>query len=368
VASYYLETLDPEALASFDSMEGLNVVIPRPRPEPSTRPRLSALWIAGAIAAAAYGLHQLYRPMSAAIIAILLGASIRNLLKLPPAWIESSKGLAKRIIPATIVLTGASLNVTDVARVGGASLAVIAASIACATFTALAAGRLLGARPKTAMLVGCGTAICGTSAIIAAAPIIGADDDDLLISVSTVNLLGLLAMLGLPPAAMWWHMPQAAFGVWAGSTVHAVPQAVTTGYTYGTQAGALATLTKLVRVTMLAPYLIVLALTAHRKARVSIAKLLPLFIWGFLALAALNTLGLLPVLAFHPLGGVERQAPLAAVLNDAGTLLLTVSMAAMGIEVNVRSLLRTGVPALATGAVASAAQIALTFGLIHWLM
>jgi len=92
------------------------------------------------------------------------------------------------------------LNVTDVARVGGASLAVIAASIACATFTALAAGRLLGIRRKTAMLVGCGTAICGTSAIIAAAPIIAADDDDVLISVSTVNILGLLAMLGLPPA------------------------------------------------------------------------------------------------------------------------------------------------------------------------
>ena len=87
-----------------------------------------------------------------------------------------------------------------------------------------------------------------------------------------------------------------------------------------------------------------------------------------LALAALNTLGLLPVLAFHPLGGVERQAPLAAVLNDASTLLLTVAMAAMGLEVNLRSLLRTGVPALATGAIASAAQIVLTFGLIHWLM
>jgi len=83
-----------------------------------------------------------------------------------------------------------------------------------------------------------------------------------------------------------------------------------------------ATLTKLVRVTMLAPYLIMLVLTAHRKAQVSIAKLLPLFIWGFLALAALNTLGLLPVLTFHPLGGVERQTSMAAVLNDASTLLL----------------------------------------------
>src|SRR5262245_26675310 len=332
-------------------MEGLDVVSAVQPPPPSTRSRLSALLIAGAIATVSYGLHQFYRPMSAAIIAILLGVSIRNLSKLPLAWIEASKGMVKRIIPATIVLTGASLNVTDVARVGGPSLAVIVASIGCATFAALAAGRLLGTRRKTAMLLGCGTAICGTSAIIAAAPIIWADDDDLLISVATVNILGLLVMLVLPPAGMLWNMAQSAFGVWAGSTVHAVPQAVTTGYSYGTQAGALATLTKLVRVTMLAPYLIGLALTAHRKAQVSVAKLLPLFIWGFLGLAALNTLGLLPVLTFHPLGGVERQTSMAAVLNDASTLLLTVSMAAMGLEVNVRSLLRTGLPALATGAV-----------------
>lgn len=119
---------------------------------------------------------------------------------------------------------------------------------------------------------------------------------------------------------------------------------------------------------MLAPFLIVLALAAHRKARVSFAKLLPPFIWGFLAVATLNTLGLLPVLEFRPFGSVARQVPLAAVLNDAGTLLLTVSMAAMGIEVNLRSLLRTGVPALATGVAASAAQIALTFALIRWLL
>ena len=116
-------------------------------PPPSTRSRLSALLIAGVIATVSYGLHQFYRPMSAAIIAILLGVSIRNLSKLPLAWIEASKGMVKRIIPATIVLTGASLNVTDVARVGGPSLAVIVASIGCATFAALAARSITAQMP-----------------------------------------------------------------------------------------------------------------------------------------------------------------------------------------------------------------------------
>lgn len=366
--SYFLETLDPETLSSFDSMEGLDVFVAPSRPAPPVRSGRIGLLAAGAIAAVSYGAHQFYKPMSPAILAILLGALIRNTVKLPAAWIDASKNLVKRVIPVTIVLTGATLNMAEVARVGAPSLAVILASITCATFAAMGAGVLLRTRRKTALLVGCGTAICGTSAIVAAAPMIGADDDDLLISVSTVNILGLLVMLALPPLAMLWNMPQAAFGVWAGATVHAVPQAVTTGYAYGVRAGVLATLTKLVRVTMLAPFLILLALVAHRKQRINVAKLLPTFIWGFLALAALNTLGLLPVLGFHPLGGVARQVPLAGLLNDGGTLLLTVSMAAMGLEVNLRSLLRTGVPALATGALASLAQIALTLALIRWLL
>jgi uncharacterized membrane protein YadS len=158
--------------------------------------------------------------------------------------------------------------------------------------------------------------------------------------------------------------------VWAGATVHAVPQAVTTGYTYGDQAGVLATLTKLVRVTLLAPFLVLLALVAARRSGVELrlSSLLPGFIWGFLALAVLNTAGLLPVLGFHPSWVAGGSFASAAVLNDLGAILLTISMAAMGLEVNLQFLLRTGLPALVTGVAASVLQIGATLLVIRWLL
>jgi len=316
-------------------------------------------------------LHRLFPAFSAAILAIVLGGVVRNSLPLPSALIEDCKGLVKRVIPLTIILTGASVNLLEVMRVGAPSLAVILASIFCGCCAAVIAGRIVKTTRNSAMLVGCGTAICGTSAIIAAAPVIGADDDDLLLSVSTINIMGLLVMFVLPPLGTALHSTPLAFGVWAGVTVHAVPQAITTGFAYSTQSGTLATLVKLARVTLLAPFLVVLALLTprHQRVRMGYSSLLPKFVWGFLALAALNTLHLLPDLSFHPAVVTGNwHMSLSAALTELGSLLLTLSMAAMGLEVNLRFLLRTGLAALFVGAIASVAQILLALALIHWLI
>jgi len=364
--------LSAEAYASLDSMEGIELPRPRSRP-PSPAGIWSRLGLLSAlcIAAAAWGVHLLFPPVSAAILAIVLGTVIRNSIALPPALVEDCKGLVKRVIPITIVLTGASVNLTEVARVGAPSLAVILGAVVCGCVIAVLAGRVITISRNAALLVGCGTAICGTSAIIASAPIIGSDDDDLVLSVSTINILGLLVMFALPAAGTAMHLSQQAFGIWAGVTVHAVPQAITTGFAYSVQSGALATLVKLVRVTLLAPFLIVLALIASRgdRTRPSLSTLLPRFIWGFLALALFNTLHLFPELSFHlPLGTGNWSASGNAILAQLAEALLTLSMAAMGLEVNLRFLLRTGLAALAVGVAASVAQILLTFGMIRWLL
>jgi uncharacterized integral membrane protein (TIGR00698 family) len=364
--------LSAEAFASLDSMEGIELARPR-----TSAPARASVWsrlgllTALCIAAAAWAVHLLFPPVSAAILAIVLGALVRNGISLPAALIEDCKGLVKRVIPITIVLTGASVNLTEVARVGAPSMAVILGAVICGCAIAVLAGRMIAISRNAALLVGCGTAICGTSAIIASAPVIGADDDDLLLSVSTVNILGLVVMFALPAAGAAMHLSQQAFGIWAGVTVHAVPQAITTGFAYSTQSGTLATLVKLVRVTLLAPFLLILALAVSRKgrARPSWSTLLPRFIWGFLALALCNTLHLFPDVSFHlPLGPGPWSASLNTILTQLAEVLLTLSMAAMGLEVNLRFLLRTGLAALVVGVAASLAQILLTLGMIHWLL
>jgi uncharacterized membrane protein YadS len=160
-------------------------------------------------------------------------------------------------------------------------------------------------------------------------------------------------MFGLPLAGAAFHLTDQAFGLWAGTTIHAVPQVVAAGFAYSQSAGAMATLIKLVRVTFLAPFILVLALwhTRTRKAtgkgepiNVRYSRLIPPFVWGFLALAALNTADLVPSLQFK-----YGTFPLLPALTNGGEILLTLSMAAMGLEVDLRQFLKVGGRAFAAG-------------------
>jgi uncharacterized integral membrane protein (TIGR00698 family) len=329
------------------------------------------------VTAAAYGLHYLpvppFRvvagpgaryPVSAAIIAIVAGVLVRNLLPLPAPVIESAKGLARRIIPVTIVLTGAGLNLLRIASAGPRALLITVVCMAVSMVASVWIGRGLGVPHRTRMLIGAGTAICGTSAIVAVAPLVDAEDEDLMLSIGTINILGLALMFLLPAAGGLLHLGDQAFGVWAGTTIHAVPQVVAAGFAYSAPAGALATLVKLVRVTLLAPLLFIVGFLHARRSGSSVAiqysRLVPPFVFGFMALALCNTLGLFPVLQFR-----FGAYPLADVLANLGELLLTLSMAAMGLEVNVRFLAHTGGRAVLTGAAATVILCAASLLLIR---
>src|SRR5262249_11152504 len=145
------------------------------------------------------------------------------------------------------------------------AVVVILLCLVLAMAAAWVFGRMFKVWDKTSILIGAGTAICGNSAIVAVAPMIDADDQDLFLSVGTINLLGLVMMFSAPLAGGWLGMNDQQFAVWSGTTIHAVPQVVAAGFAFSQKAGALATLVKLVRVAMLAPFLLVLAVAAARR-------------------------------------------------------------------------------------------------------
>jgi uncharacterized integral membrane protein (TIGR00698 family) len=315
------------------------------------------------------------RPVSAAIIAILLGAAVRNLFTLPRIVLEGCKGVVKRIIPVTIVLTGFSLNLTSVTAVGLPALVIILVCIAVATASAYVFGRMLNLWQRTALLIGAGTAICGNSAIVAVAPLIDATDEDLILSMSTINILGLPLMFAFPLVGAALGLSDQAYGVWAGTSIHAVPQVVAAAFAFSPGAGTLATLVKLVRVAMLAPFTFVLAFVYARRKRTSevtvrYSRLVPPFFWGFTAAALLNTLGLIPALAFRPVWAASAGFTLSmpTLLVEAGNLLLTLAMAAMGLEVDIHFLARVGGRALLAGILSCLALCAASLALIKWLL
>lgn len=324
------------------------------------------------VSVVAFAAHQFYKPLSAAILAVLIGAVLRNLSLVPTKALDGCRRLVKQVLPTTIVLTGATLNLVDAAR-GWPQFAVVMTAITVGTGVALLAGRLLGASRKTSILVGAGTSICGNSAIVSVAPVIRATDEDLLLSISTINILGLVIMVVLPLAGHGLGMNPEVFGVWAGATVHAVPQAIATGLAFGPEGGATATLVKLMRVALLAPFVLFFAVL-YRKGEgedqeVRYFSLLPPFLWGFLLLAVLNTLGLLPEVTFRPLGSTAPMvAATATALAGLGNWLLILLMAAMGMEVNVRQLVRNGGPVLLTGFLVSMLQCGATWLAIRLLL
>jgi uncharacterized integral membrane protein (TIGR00698 family) len=379
--------LSPEALRSLGSMEGAYVLplvekksAPKAAPAKAVNPWPGWASAAG-VAALAYAIHYLpfapfrvegpsgvRRPVSAAILAIFAGALISTLFPLGKKILDGAKHAVRRTIPLTIVLTGATLSFANATAVGYRALIVILGTMTAAMASAWLLGTMLGVWPRTSVLIGAGTAICGNSAIVAVAPLIDAEDRDVMLSMGSINVLGLLLMFVSPLVGGLIGLDDNGYGVWAGSTIHAVPQAVAAGFAFSEKAGGVATLVKLVRVALLAPLLLVLALgyASSRKDRVTVhyARLVPPFLWGFFALFLLNSLRFLPTLQFASGYAVS----LATVLTEAGNITLALSMAAMGLEINLKMFAKVGGSAMIVGALACIASCAVSWALIRALL
>lgn len=389
-----LISLSAEAAISLGSMEGMIEAPPRRASTAAVLGgRHAGYALAGVIATAAYGLHYLpfapfamttsaggiRRPIGAAMLAIVFGAVVANLTKLPKPVVAGAKEIVKSVIPYAIVCIGAGLNLIAIGNAGIVPLVIMLGAVAFAYGSSYLIGRALGLSHKTAALLGVGTGVCGSSAIVAAAPLIDAEDEDLVLSVGTVNLLGLVMMLLLPVVAPLLSMNAERFGVWCGASIHAVPQVLAAGDAYfkGGDAAASsvewATLVKLGRVALLAPVVFILALVHSRQKAaegamggvvVKYHQLVPWFIWGFVLMAALGTMDWIPRVTF----GDADPIVIADLLQFAGKLLLTFAMAAIGLGVNLRLLIGVGGRALIAGTLSSILLALAALGLVYGLM
>lgn len=316
-------------------------------------------------------------PVSAAIIAMVTGLLIRGLLpRMLRSHAAGCRWAVNATIPLAIIAAGAELKLVDLRRIGVATAVVALATIPIAVVSCYLAGRWLGLGRRLALLLGAGTGICGNSAIVAVAPLIDAKDHDLAISVGTINLFGLLAMLAVPAIAPLAGLNELAAGVWAGASVHAVPQAVAAGYAVSPDAGAMATLAKLVRVAALAPMVALFALVYAKRsaaasgaASVRYSRLVPWYVWAFAAMATLALLGWIPTLTFPPSaftapGAEPLQISLIPVLKQLGMVLLTAAMAAIGLQTDIRALAHTGARALLAGLLGTVATLGASLALV----
>jgi uncharacterized integral membrane protein (TIGR00698 family) len=296
--------------------------------------------LCAAIALTAMGLqrieeHWTGRPwLEALVIAILLGTILRTLWAPDRRWAPGIGFSAKTLLEIAVMLLGASISFQAVLDAGLWLIIGIAVVVALALGASYALGRMLGLPKRMAVLVACGNAICGNSAIAAVAPVIGAKPADVASSIAFTAILGVIVVLTLPLLAPLIGLSVTQYGVLAGLTVYAVPQVLAATAPMGLVSTQLGTLVKLVRVLMLGPVVIALSLLAGKrtegpKPNLAVSRLVPWFIIGFLGLALLRSLGAIP-------------EALLQIVMPVTTFLTVISMAALGLGVDLKVLAKVG--------------------------
>jgi uncharacterized integral membrane protein (TIGR00698 family) len=263
------------------------------------------------------------------------------------------------MLETAIVLLGASLDLRAVAAAGPALLLGVAGVVGLALVLGYSAGRLLGLGWRMATLVACGNAICGNSAIAAVAPVVGASAREVAAAVAFTAVLGVIVVLTLPALVPALGMSAGQYGTLAGLTVYAVPQVLAATAPFGGTSMQAGTLVKLLRVLMLGPVVLVLSLALGRRGGEApqgwrMTRYVPWFVIGFLAMAVLSSLGLLPAAARGP-------------LRLAAGLLTAVAMAALGLGVDLQSVARTGARVVVAALASLLILLGLSLGLVALL-
>lgn len=285
-------------------------------------------------------------PLTVAIAAgMLLG---NTLLHSRPRFCHAGTAFAKtHLLRIGIALYGFRLTLAQLAYVGWPALLADVLMVAGTLWLALKIGRKLGLDEKTAALVGSGSAICGAATVLAVQPVLKAEERDVGVAVATVVVFGTLAMFAYPLLAFWLLPADAsaaawfAWGIYTGSSVHEVAQVAAAGAAVNPAVADVAVMTKMIRVMLLAPVLLLLPkimARADHSGRKSWG--VPWFVPAFLAAIVFNSL-------------IELPNAVRKIILDADTLLLTTAMFALGLTTRWQAVRAAGVkPLLLAGILA----------------
>ena len=318
----------------------LSPALPKP---PGALARLGpGLALCAAISVLAYAAQALEQGVighpyvEALVLAILIGTAVRTIWRPGSAFAAGITFSAKMLLEIAVMLLGASLSASALAAAGLPLLAGIAAIVVASLVVSYGLGRAFGLSHTMSVLIASGNSICGNSAIAAVASVIDADGDDVAASIAFTAVLGIVVVLTLPFAAPLLHMSEVKYGTLAGLTVYAVPQVLAATVPVGALAVQIGTLVKLVRVVCLGPVVFVAALTAKRAAgaeskaaKLPFLRLVPWFVIGFVLLSLVRSLGGVPEAAVAPMA-------------HATTVLTVLSMAALGLGVDLKTLRKLG--------------------------
>ncbi|MGI6815719.1 YeiH family protein [Bacteroides sp. KG123] len=287
------------------------------------------------------------------IVGIILGMGYANSLRnrLPEAWVPGIRFCSKQVLRAGIVLYGFRLTLTQVAEVGLPAVVIDTIIVAGTILIGIGLGKLLKIDKDTALITSTGSAICGAAAVLAAEPVVRCEGHKTAIAVSTVVIFGTISMFLYPVmyhAGLLDGLSNMEAAIYTGSTLHEVAHVAGAGNamdpTDALGIAGPATITKMIRVMMLAPALVIMsfALAGRKKAeadgRVVKSKIMiPWFAFGFIGIICLNSL-------LQYLCGAEtvRDIPLNGAIEYIDTFMLTMAMTALGTDTSIDKFRQAG--------------------------
>lgn len=297
--------------------------------------------------------------LSPVILAILLGMLIKNFLGVRRVLRDGVKVCSKKVLRLAIILLGFKLSLAEVSTLGlKATLLIVFVSTAT-LLVSVWLGRKMGIAKHLSLLIGAGSSICGASAVIAVDAVSkDPKEEDVAFAVGVVTVFGTLFMLAYPLLDKLLHMTDLFYGMWTGLSVHEVAQVVAAGFAVSEEAGEVATVVKLTRVLFIIPVTLWLTFAAARGlgGKISLKKItVPWFVILFFGVVVLNSVHIVPPAA-------------VAKMVEVDNFLMTVAMAALGLETSFSSMRKVGLKPLYLGVVSSVFISALSAALLCWML
>jgi len=279
------------------------------------------------------------------VVALVIGIAIRAFMGLPASWRPGTAYVVRPVLRAAIVILGFQVTLSQLISIGPYALGLAVAAVGLTMAFTIWLGARLGVDAPMSMLLGTGTGICGASAIVAANQVAGSKQEDVAYALAVITLCGTVSVIVYPYLISLFGLTANQYGIWAGASVHEVVQAVAAAAAGPEDALEVGTITKLARVVLLAPAIIALGYWASRGTKGGAKTPVPWFAVGFFALVVLGDV------LKHIAPPVQGLA--VSVSKFVVPLMLSASVAALGLGTDLKALKEKGAAPLALGALAT---------------
>lgn len=279
------------------------------------------------------------------VIAIILGMAWRAAFKVQDTWQIGITFSSKKLLRLGIILLGMRLNLMDIYNAGASVFLIAFINLVFALLVVYGLTKVFHVDKKLGILTACGTAICGAAAVVAIAPQIKANEKETAVGAAIVALLGTVFTLVYTVLYSVFNLTPTEYGIFAGGTLHEIAHVIAAASAGGDEAIDMAVIVKLTRVALLVPVAIVIGILYRRmdkkqeKEGFSLS-IIPWFILGFLAMSAINSLGIVP-------------ANVAQTFVNTAYILIGMAMAGLGLNVDIKTFKQLGVKAFIAGLIGS---------------